>query len=59
MLAGEALAGRGMDQAKLDAIEQETTDLIEEWIAFAKDSPEPDPVKATANVYVGWEVASR
>ncbi len=32
---------------------------IEGWIGFAKASPPPDPAKATANVYVGWEVATR
>ena len=59
MLAGEALVERGASQAELDAVEQQTRDLIEEWVAFAKDSPAPDPAKATADVYVGWEVAPR
>ena len=59
MLAGEALAERGVEGTDLDAIEQDMTGLIEEWIAFAIESPEPDPAKATADVYVGWEVDSR
>ncbi len=59
MLAAEELNERGVNAAELDKIEQTTRELIEEWIAFAKESPPPDPVKATADVYVGWEVASR
>ncbi|MXY09724.1 MAG: thiamine pyrophosphate-dependent dehydrogenase E1 component subunit alpha [Acidimicrobiaceae bacterium] len=59
MLAGETLAGRGVAPNDLEAVEQEMTGLIEEWIAFALESPEPDPAKATADVYVGWEVDSR
>jgi hypothetical protein len=27
-------------------------------LQFAKDSPPPDPAKATSNVYIGWEVQS-
>ena len=41
--------------ADLDAIETETKAEIERWIEFSKQSPMPDPAKATANVYVGWE----
>lgn len=59
MFAAEALGERGVDQAKLDAVEQEARDVIEEWIEFALESPAPDPGKATADVYVGWEVSSR
>ncbi len=59
MLATEALTERGIKQSELDDIEQEVRDLIEEWINFAMESPSPDPVKATADVYVGWEVATR
>ena len=59
MLAAEALGARGVDHAELDAIEQQARDVIEEWIEFALESPAPDPDKATADVYVGWEVPSR
>jgi hypothetical protein len=33
--------------------------MIEGWITFAKESPMPDPAKATADVYAGWEFESR
>uniref|UniRef100_A0A7C1FL85 Thiamine pyrophosphate-dependent dehydrogenase E1 component subunit alpha n=1 Tax=Caldilinea aerophila TaxID=133453 RepID=A0A7C1FL85_9CHLR len=39
----------------LDRIEAEVKAQIEAWIEFAKSSPLPDPAKATADVYVGWE----
>jgi pyruvate dehydrogenase E1 component alpha subunit len=38
----------------LDAIEAGVKQQIEDWIEFAKQSPMPDPAKATADVYVGW-----
>ncbi len=59
MLATEALAERDVSQLELDTVEQEVKELIEEWISFAMESPSPDPAKATADVYVGWEVATR
>ena len=59
MLAAEALGERDVEHTELDAIEQEARDVIEEWIEFALESPAPDPDKATADVYVGWEVSSR
>jgi len=43
---------------QLDAIEKEAEAEIEEWVSYAQESPLPDPAKATANVYVGWEVES-
>ncbi len=42
----------------LERLEAEVKAEIEAWIDFAKASPMPDPAKATANVYVGWEVAA-
>ena len=42
--------------AKLDEIEKEAEDEIEGWVAYALESPMPEPLKATADVYVGWEV---
>lgn len=44
---------------ELDQIQREVEAQIEEWIAFALDSPSPDPAKATADVYVGWEIEGR
>ena len=43
-----------LTDADLDRIEAETKAEIETWIDFAKQSPMPDPAKATADVYVGW-----
>ena len=42
----------------IDRLEAEVKAEIEGWIDYAKQSPMPDPAKATANVYVGWEVAA-
>lgn len=47
------------DEAALDQIKAEVDAQVEEWLACALASPPPDPAKATANVYVGWEVESR
>ncbi len=47
------------DESTLDQIKTEVEAEVEKWIAFALDSPAPDPAKATANVYIGWEVATR
>jgi len=33
--------------------------LIEGWITFSLESPMPDPAKATADVYSGWEIDPR
>jgi TPP-dependent pyruvate/acetoin dehydrogenase alpha subunit len=43
----------------LKQIENEVQEEIESWVTFAKQSPDPDPAKATENVYVGWEVETR
>lgn len=59
-LARQKLLATGrVTEAYLDRIEAETKAQVERWIQFASASPMPDPAKATANVYVGWEVASR
>lgn len=47
------------DETRLDQIKADLEDRVEEWIAFALASLPPDPTKATANVYVGWEVETR
>lgn len=44
------------DEAHLIKIEQEVNALVEDWVNYAMQSPLPNPEKATANVYVGWEV---
>jgi acetoin:2,6-dichlorophenolindophenol oxidoreductase subunit alpha len=46
-----------LDDADLERIEAEVKAEIERWIQFAMQSPMPDPAKATANVYVGMEIA--
>ncbi len=46
-------------EAVLDNIKAEVDAQVETWITFALDSPPPDPAKATANVYAGWEVERR
>ena len=46
----------GVAEDQLATIESEQRALITEWIAFAKESPDPDLAKATADVYVEWEV---
>lgn len=58
-MARAELLGRGESEATVNAIEAEVSAQIEEWVDFANDSPPPDLAKATANVYVGWEVAPR
>lgn len=60
LLARERLLAAGIaDEAGLDQIKAEVEAEVETWITFALDSPPPDPAKATANVYVGWEVEAR
>jgi pyruvate dehydrogenase E1 component alpha subunit len=59
-LAGEDMVQKGFATIELlNQIENEVQEEIERWVTFAKESPDPDPVKATENIYVGWEVASR
>lgn len=59
------LAGEDMVQKRiatielLKQIENEVQEEIERWVIFAKESPDPEPAKATENVYVGWEVETR
>ncbi len=57
LMAAELLIEKGSTREELDLIEKECGEIIEEWIAFAKESPAPDLGKATANVYVGWEIS--
>ncbi len=59
-LAGEDMAQKGIATIELlKQIENEVQEEIERWVTFAKESPDPDPAKATENVYVGWEVETR
>ena len=57
LMAGEKLVELGASVEELGVIEKEAREVTEEWISYAKESPMPDLAKATANVYVGWEVA--
>jgi pyruvate dehydrogenase E1 component alpha subunit len=59
MARQKVLATGRATEAVVDQIEAETKAQIEDWIRFAIASPMPGPEKATADVYVGWEVASR
>jgi pyruvate dehydrogenase E1 component alpha subunit len=56
MARQKVLDDRRATAADLDKIEAEVKAEIEEWIAFAMNGPMPDPAKATADVYVGWEI---
>jgi len=58
-MARAELLARGETAESLDKLEADVDAQIEEWVVFAKESPAPDLSKATANVYVGWEVAAR
>jgi len=55
-LAREALLRRGVSAQDMEMVEKAVEQEIEGWVAFAKSSPPPDPAKATADVYAGWEV---
>jgi pyruvate dehydrogenase E1 component alpha subunit len=58
-MAAADLVQRGFATPEhLAQIETEVSAEVEAWVQYAKDSPPPDPAKATANVYVGWEVAA-
>ncbi len=59
MLRERILAGGVAHEDDLDRIKAEVDAGVEEWIAFALASPPPDPAKATADVYIGWEVELR
>jgi pyruvate dehydrogenase E1 component alpha subunit len=58
-LARSALGARGVSAEALDQLDAEVKEQVESWIQFSKDSPMPDPAKAMADVYVGWEVEPR
>ena len=57
LMTDDLLREEGFSEAELAGIEREQRELIDEWIAFAKESPAPDLAKATADVYVNWEVS--
>ena len=58
--ARERILAEGIaDEATLDQIKEEVDAQIEAWITFALQSPPPEPAKATADIYVGWEVEVR
>jgi len=59
-LADEDMLQKGIASIELlKQIENEVQEEIESWVTFAKQSPDPNPAKATGNVYVGWEVETR
>ncbi len=56
-LARQRILATGIgDETELERIKAEVEAEVEAWITFALTSPPPDPAKATANVYVDWEV---
>jgi len=59
LMARDELLARGVDEPDLFLIEREERDRVEQWIEFARTSPDPDLAKATADVYHGWEVMGR
>jgi len=50
------VANSALTAEDIDRLEAEVKAEIEGWIDYAKQSPMPEPAKATANVYVGWTV---
>ena len=59
IMTRDALLRQGCSEEELHAIETAERERASDWIAFAKQSPAPDLAKATADVYVTWEVASK
>jgi len=57
LMTADLLRDMGWTQERLDAVESEARVTISSWIEFAKESPAPDPAKATSDVYVGFEVS--
>lgn len=55
-LARGKLLERGIDEQRLLGLEKAVQEEVEGWVAYAKTSPLPDTAKATADVYIGWEV---
>ena len=55
-MARETLLERGVPEESLAELEKAVEEEVEGWVQFAKASPAPDPVKATADVYIGWQV---
>ena len=58
MAAADLISRAYATRASLLEIEEEVKEEIEGWVQFARESPPPDPAKATADVYIGWEVHS-
>ena len=58
MAAADLISRAYATRASLSEIEEEVKEEIEGWVQFARESPPPDPAKATADVYIGWEVQS-
>lgn len=55
----DALTDRGvLDDDRFEAIESEQSEVIETGLAFAQDSPMPDPSEALTDVFAGDDGAS-
>ena len=50
----EVTNNHGVDQAQLSAIDSEVATLIDEAVAFAENSPEPDLSDLTTDVYINY-----
>lgn len=57
LMSGDRLREMGWTDEQLSEVETKARDTIANWIDFAKQSPPPDPAKATSDVYAGFEVA--
>ncbi len=55
-MARQELLKRGLSEENLVELEKAVEEEIEGWVRFAKTSPAPEPSKAAADVYIGWEV---
>ncbi len=52
--SAEVTDNHGVDQAQLSAIDSEVATLIDEAVAFAENSPEPDLSDLTTDVYINY-----
>lgn len=60
LLARQDLLKKGLaTPADLEEIGKSVEEEIEAWVRFALESAMPDPEKATADIYIGWEVEKR
>ncbi|MCP4167387.1 MAG: thiamine pyrophosphate-dependent dehydrogenase E1 component subunit alpha [Chloroflexi bacterium] len=56
LLADRLLADGHVTEATLEEIEREVTDVVDDAVAFAKSSPDPEPIETLQHVFFGEEV---